>query len=198
MKLFRALVGSALVLAFVQNVAAGDVFDIDRGHSYVGFSVKHMMVAKVRGEFTDFSGKIEYDAENVENSSVSAVIKTASITTESKRRDDHLKNPDFFDVENYPEIKFESTSVKKRDDGFIAVGNLTIRDVTKQVEIPFEVLGVVETARGKRMGIEAVFTINRQDYNVKWSRAMDNGGVVVSDEVKIEINLEARGPSKEE
>lgn len=174
------------------SALAADEYKIDPTHSTVGFSVKHMMVSNVPGRFTEFTGTITFDEKDPSKSSVNATIKAASINTDNTQRDNHLRNSDFFDVEKFPEIKFVSKKIEKRGDQWVAVGDLTIKDVTKQVEIPFE-LATLNTPRGKLIGIDGSVKINRQDYNVKWSRPLQQGlGATVSDEVKITLNLEAR------
>jgi polyisoprenoid-binding protein YceI len=178
--------------AFVALLAAADTYEIDRSHSSVGFSVKHMVISSVKGSFTDFSGTIMYDEEEITNSSVSVTIKTGSINTGDDRRDGHLRSADFFDAENHPEITFVSKKVSKRADGHVVTGDLTMRGVTKEVEIPFIITGKITDPRGKtRIGVEGKLTIDRQDYGVSWSRTMDAGGLVVSDDVRIELLLEA-------
>jgi polyisoprenoid-binding protein YceI len=151
-----------------------------------------MVISSVKGSFTDFSGTIMYDEEEITNSSVSVTIKTGSINTGDDRRDGHLRSADFFDAENHPEITFVSKKVSKRADGHVVTGDLTMRGVTKEVEIPFIITGKITDPRGKtRIGVEGKLTIDRQDYGVSWSRTMDAGGLVVSDDVRIELLLEA-------
>lgn len=189
-KRFAFVFGAVALLSL--SAFAADEFNIDPSHSQVGFSVKHMMVTNVPGRFTEFSGKIVFDEKDPSKSSVNAVIKAASINTDNTRRDEHLRSADFFDAEKFPEIKFASKKIEKRGEQWVAIGDLTIKDVTKQVEIPFE-LAKLDTPRGKIIGIDGSVKINRQDYNVKWNRPLQQGlGATVSDEVKITLNLEAR------
>ncbi|UCH84265.1 MAG: polyisoprenoid-binding protein, partial [Candidatus Latescibacterota bacterium] len=156
------------------------------------FAVKHMVVSKVKGEFNEYSGTILYDEADVTKSSVDVTIKTASIDTKDQKRDDHLRNPDFFDAETYPEITFKSKQIKKSEDGFVAVGDLTMHGVTKEITIPFEITGVIDDPWGNtRMGVSAELELNRQDYGVSWSQKLDAGGLVVGDNVEIEIEIEA-------
>ena len=135
-------------------------------------------------------GVINYDPQDVTRSTVKAVIKTSTITTDNAKRDDDLKSPNFFDVTKYPEIKFESTKIEKRGDQYVAIGNLTIKDVTKQVELPFTVT-TAELGGKKRLGSDATLTINRNDYHVDWNKMPG----VVDDTVKIELNIEAGQPA---
>ncbi|MBN1482752.1 polyisoprenoid-binding protein [candidate division KSB1 bacterium] len=180
----------AVIIAFSFSLPAS-TWEIDKSHTEVGFSVKHMVVATVTGKFTQFDGEITFDPEYLEDSKIKGTVQVASINTENERRDKHLRSADFFDAENYPNITFESTGITKKEDGYVAVGNLTIRDVTKKVEIPFKVLGPVNDPWGNtRIGVEGSTTINRQDFNVKWNNTMDNGGLVVSDEVELNLRAE--------
>lgn len=183
----RRLLAFAAALAFVLPVAAQD-FKIDPNHSSANFSVKHLLVSTVRGRFASaVNGTIHYDAADPTKSSVDAVITTANITTDNETRDKHLKSADFFEVEKYPEIKFQSTKIEKRGDGYVAIGDLTIKDVTKQIELPFTVT-VADVKGKKKMGVEAsTLTINRLDYHVNYDRT----GTTVSKDVKIDLDLEA-------
>ncbi|KAA3656958.1 MAG: polyisoprenoid-binding protein [Calditrichaeota bacterium] len=170
---------------------AAENYKTDRAHSSVEFVVRHFMINKVRGEFKDFTATATYDAEDMSKWSVSATIQTASIDTENEKRDNHLRSPDFFDAENNAEITFTSKSITKNGDEYVAVGDFTMRGVTKEIQLPFTITGKITDPWGnERIGIESSLTINRQDYGVSWSKSMDNGGLVVSDEVKIELNME--------
>ena len=183
MRKFLSLVAA---LAFVLPLAAQD-FKIDPVHSSANFAVKHLLVSTVRGRFAGaVNGTIHYDAADPTKSSVNAIITTANITTDNDSRDKHLKSAAFFEVEKYPEMKFQSTRIEKRGDGYVAVGNLTIKDVTKQVELPFS-LAAAEVKGKKKLGIEASTTIDRLDYHVDF----DATGATVSKEVKIDLDLEA-------
>ncbi|MBN2366737.1 MAG: YceI family protein, partial [Calditrichaeota bacterium] len=122
---------------------------------------------------------------------VKATIKSASIDTDNQKRDEHLVSGDFLDAQNYPEITFESNNIRKTEDGFIATGMLTIRGITKEMELPFKMLGPINDPWGnKKIGIEAAMDINRFDYNVKWNNTLDTGSLVVSDNVKIKLDLQ--------
>ncbi len=176
---------------FTSAGLAQEKFEIDRSHSNIGFTVRHMLIAKVSGGFSDFSGTIVYDEKDITKSSVNVTIKTASINTQNERRDDHLRGDDFFNAATDSVITFASKSIKKRGKRYVAVGDLTIRGVTKEVELPFNILGAVKDPRGTRMGFEATLTLNRFDYGVKWDRKLDNGGLVVSNEVQVNLAVEA-------
>lgn len=171
---------------------AADTFEIDRAHSYIGFNVRHMVIATVKGNFTDFSGTIVFDSTDLSKSSINVNIKTASITTYNTRRDEHLKSPDFFDAANFPEATFISNKIEKTDKGYVAHGQLTLRGTTKDISLPFEILGILTSSDGGvRMGVDiSPFTINRQEYGLKWSKLTETGGLVAGDEVNIEIHLE--------
>jgi polyisoprenoid-binding protein YceI len=183
-----------VVLAIGGSALAADEYKIDPVHSSVRFTVKHMMVSTVPGRFGDFSGSIVYDDKDPSKSSVNVTIKAASISTDNTQRDTHLKSADFLDAEKFPDITFQSKSVAKKDNGFVAHGTLTIRGVAKDVDLPFTLNGPVAMRNVKVIGAESGLTINRMDYGVSWSRALDGGGVVVSNDVKIELNVEARTP----
>ncbi len=180
------------VVVLCGSALAADEYKIDPVHSAVAFSVKHMVVNTVHGRFNDWSGQILYDDKDLSRSSVNVVIKTASINTDNSQRDGHLKSPDFLDVQKYPEITFQSKSVEKTKDGFVAHGVLTIRGVSKNVDLPFKLNGPISVGGAGLLGAEASVTINRQDFGVSWSKSLDGGGLVVANDVKIEINVEAK------
>lgn len=175
------------------GVALGaDRYQIDPVHTVVGFSVRHLMINNVRGKFADFSGTILYDETDVTKSSVSVTIKTASINTGNPQRDADLKSSNFLEVTKYPEITFQSTRIEKRADGYVAVGMLTMRGVSKEIALPFTITGKIKDPWGKeRIGVDAGVTLNRQDWQISYSKTMDNGGLIVGNDVKIELNVEA-------
>jgi polyisoprenoid-binding protein YceI len=177
----------AALLATSSLALAADTYTIDGAHSSTNFTVKHMGISTVHGRFTDVSGTILFDDKAPEKSSVVAVIKTATISTDNVTRDKHLNTPDFFDTANFPEIKFQSTSVRSTGGKYIATGNLTIRDVTKVVEIPFSLAQGKGPKGESRLGVEATLTINRYDYHVNY----DPTGLGVSKDVNIELSVEA-------
>jgi polyisoprenoid-binding protein YceI len=182
----------SVILACASALAA-DEYKIDPRHSNVNFSVTHMTVSTVRGRFTDFDGKIVYDDKDISKSSVNVTIKVASITTDVPQRDNHLRSPDFFDAANHPDITFQSKSVEKTGKGFVAHGTLTIRGVSKDVDLPFELVGPASTPKVKLLAANASLTINRQDFGVAWNRPFNNG-FAVSNDVKIDISVEADLP----
>jgi polyisoprenoid-binding protein YceI len=181
----------ALALAVAAPAGAADTWSIDKGHSEVSFQVRHF-VTNVRGYFRDFSGSIVADAAKPENSSVEFKIAATSIDTGVADRDKHLRAPDFFDVEKFPEITFKSTSVKVAGkDSFHVTGTLTMRGVSKEITLPVTFGGTAKDPWGnERAGFESSLTLNRKDYGVNWNKALDQGGFVLADEVKVAINLE--------
>jgi len=183
MRRFLSLIA---VVALALPLAAQD-FKIDTNHSSANFAVKHFLLSTVRGRFAAaVNGTIHFDPADIAKSSVTAVITAANISTDNETRDKHLKSPDFFDVAKYPELKFQSTRVEKRGEGYVAIGNLTIKDVTKEIELPFTLAEADAKGRNK-LGIEASTKINRLDYNVSY----DTSGTTVGKEVKIDLDLEA-------
>lgn len=168
-------------------------WNIDTVHSDVNFSVKHMMVSKVAGRFNLFKGTLEIDEEHPENSWVEAEADASSINTRDERRDGHLRSADFFDVEQYPTITFKSKKVEpKGHHEYTILGDFTMHGVTKEVAFDAEYSGQVKDLYGmNRAGLTATTTINRKDFGLNWNQTLETGGVLVSDNVKIEINLAA-------
>jgi polyisoprenoid-binding protein YceI len=193
MRIRRVLSLLTVVLAVCGSALAADEYKIDPVHSTVGFAVKHMAVSTVHGRFTDFSGSILYDEKDPSKSSVDVTIKAPSINTDNNGRDNDLRSPNFLDVAKFPEISFKSKSVEKKGDGFVAHGTLTIHGVAKDVDLPFTLSGPLATPRGKVLGAEAGLSINRQDYGVVWNGKLPGGELMVSNDVKIELNVEAHG-----
>lgn len=191
----RFVVASLLALALPALASAAPVvYKVDPDHSSVGFSIRHF-VSNVQGRFKDFDGTIKYDKQNPTASSVEFTAQVASIDTDNKDRDNHLKSPDFFDAAKFPTMTFTSTSVKAKDANTLDVtGNLTIHGMTKTVTIPVAVLGTVATKGGEKAGFESNFTIDRKDYGVQWNRVLDTGGTMLGNDVKIVVSVEANTP----
>jgi polyisoprenoid-binding protein YceI len=169
---------------------APEAWTVDKGHSTATFKVRHF-TANVVGQFRDFEGAISIDRANPAKSSVEFTIQTKSIDTGSERRDNHLRSADFFDAEKFPTITFKSSSVTpKAKDVYDVTGDLTMRGVTKRVTLPVNFLGFLKHPRGEKAGFEIETTLNRKDYGINWNRALDEGGFVLSDDVKVSINLE--------
>ncbi|MGE5340197.1 MAG: YceI family protein [Candidatus Omnitrophota bacterium] len=166
-------------------------FEADNDHSFISFSVRHMMISQVKGQFKDYSVVISANPDNIVQSSVVAVIKTASIDTGIDKRDEDLRGPKYFDVAKYPEMVFKSTRIEKEGSYYIAHGTLTLHGVTKTIALPFKITGQTEFPKGKkRVGIDANYTLNRKDYGIIWDPVLDKGGTMVGDEIKVEILLE--------
>jgi len=180
----------ATTAATIPGYVAGK-WSIDPVHSEVGFSVRHMMVSKVRGRFTEFSGDI-VTAERPEDSSVNAEISLSSINTGNEQRDEHIRSADFFEVETYPTMSYRSTGVRVEDGDFLVDGNLSLKGVTKNVPLRLELNGFGPDAYGgTRAGFTATAEINRRDFNVNFNAPMQNGGAVVSDKITIHLEIEA-------
>ena len=167
-------------------------FALDASHTQVGFIARHLMVSKVRGRFTDYEGNIVV-AENPADSSVEVHIKTASVNTNDEGRDNHLRSDDFFNAERYPELVFKSTKFDFVADGSWKVtGDLTVRDVTRPVVLDVEFEGVIQDPWGnQRIGFSATGELNRDEFGVSFNAALEAGGVVVGQKIKLEIEAEA-------
>lgn len=185
---------TAFGLLFLSTALMADAatWKADAVHSSVGFDVKHLVISKVHGNFRDFDATVEFDGKDLEKGSVNMTVQVTSVDTDNKDRDDHLRSGDFFDVAEYPAMTFKSTKVHDIvGNKFKLTGDLTIRGVTKQVTFDSEFNGVVNDPWGNtKAGFSATTTINRQDFKVSWNKSLDAGGVVVSDDVTIDIELE--------
>lgn len=169
---------------------------IDRSHSVIGFSAKHFMVTTVRGSFQEFDGAIEVDGDDYKTLRADVVIKTASITTNTQQRDDHLRSADFFDSEKYPEMHFVSTGVEKTgDDRYTLRGDLTIKDVTKPVELEARVEGSFNDPYGnERTGVSLRGQVNRKDWGLTWNQVFEAGAVMVSEKINLELDMAVLRP----
>jgi polyisoprenoid-binding protein YceI len=168
-------------------------WNIDTSHSGVHFTIRHMVIAKVRGTFDRWQGSIQLDEQNPAASKVSARIEAASIDTREERRDAHLRSQDFFDVEKYPELTFESSKVEKlSEDRYRVTGALTIHGVAKEVALDVESLGAGKDPWGnERIVFQAQTSINRKDFGLTWNQALETGGVLVGEKVEISLDVEA-------
>lgn len=183
---------SILALALGFSLANATEYTIDESHTHVGFSVKHLMITNVNGEFKTYNAEIDFDAKTKTFNKLNAVIDTASIDTDNQKRDDHLKSEDFFASEKFPKMTFQMTSYKVDGDEGIATGNLTIRGITKEVKLKVEDIGTVKDFKNvNRVGFTLKGKINRMDYDLKWNKALEAGGVAVSEEVKLIVEVEA-------
>lgn len=162
-------------------------WSIDPAHSEIQFKVKHLMITNVTGSFGTFTGGAETEGDDFENASIHFSADMSTISTNSPDRDNHLKSADFFEVEKYPHMTFQSTSVKKVDgDEYELVGNLTIRDVTKPVTLRAEFSGINKDPWGQtKAGFSLHGKLNRKDFGLTWNASLETGGVLVSDEVKL-------------
>ncbi len=168
------------------------VYSLDRAHTTIEFVVRHLMITKVRGRFTNFDGRIEVAPGSDLPQAIAARIEAASIDTREEQRDAHLRSADFFDVEKYPELTFESTRIQGAPDEFTVHGNLTIHGITREVALTGTFEGrTSDPWGGTRVGYAAHTTVNRKDFGLAWNAALETGGVVVGDEVRIELNVEA-------
>jgi len=168
-------------------------YAIDPSHSRLGFVARHAMVTKVRGSFNEFDGTATIDGDNPSNSSVHVTIQVASIDTRNQQRDDHIRTNDFLDVEKYPQITFSSTSIAHvGGNDFEVTGDLTIKDVTKPIAIEFEENGSARDPFGNlRIGFEGKSVLNRKDWGLTWNAALETGGFLVSDKIKLEFDISA-------
>ncbi len=180
------------------NIAADEAtsgaYNFDKAHSFIGFRVKHMGLIEVPGYFRDFTGTVNYDAKDVSKSTVEFTAKIASVDTGVAGRNGHLQKPEFFDAEKFPDMKFKSTKIEKKGKQWMLTGDLTIRDVTKSITFPFDIAGFIAGERGTRMGFTAQTTINRRGYGVNYDTKLPNGTSSVSDEIKVDLQIEAIMP----
>ena len=183
----------AMMLATVPGLAQVSTWEVDSSHSGAHFSVRHMMIATVRGEFRKVTGTMQLDERDISKSTVEAVIDAATIDTREERRDNDLRSANFFDVAKFPSITFKSKSVTRLGEGkFKVAGDLTMHGVTKEVILDVEGLNaqVNDPRRGPKMGASATTQIKRSEFGLTWNRVVETGGVAVSDEVAIIIDLE--------
>lgn len=179
-----------VLLAFAGSaLAQATSWTVDKAHSKIGFTVDHMVVAEVDGNFRDFNGKVVTKSPDFNGADVDFVAKIASIDTDDEKRDGHLKSDDFFNAEKYPELKFNGKLVKEGAKYFLK-GDLTIRDVTKPVTLDVTYGGTVKVSGSEKAGFKVNGKINRQDYGLKWSKTTEAGGLVVSDEVELVCKVE--------
>ncbi len=188
--LTKTALASMVFWVTAHNTATAQTWNIDKNHTKISFEINHFFTP-VEGYFNDFEGSLDFNPDNPEQSSTSFTIKVNSVKTDSEKRDKHLQSADFFNAAKFPEMKFSSTRFEKTDDGYVVKGNLTIRDVTKPVEVPFKVLGRGDHPMKKGMELIAIkggLTINRNDFGVgtgSWAAT-----TVVGDEVAIKIVIE--------
>ncbi len=172
------------------NTLSG-TYTLDPSHTQLGFVARHAMVTKVRGRFSDFEGTAT-TGENLENAKITVTIKADSIDTRNEDRDNHVRGGDFFDVENHPEITFESTDIAASGDTLVVTGDLTIKGTTKPVTIDFDYMGVAEDPFGnERVGLEGSVVVNRKDWNIDFDVPLKTGGLLVSEKITLEFEISA-------
>lgn len=166
-------------------------WNLDKAHSEIEFKVKHMMITNVKGQFQDFDVTVDSESDHLENAKIDLTIQVASINTKNTQRDEHLKSADFFDVSTHPTITFHATNSKKDDDDIRLTGDLTIKGITKSITFDVEFGGVAKDPWGnQKIGYTATGKINRQDFDLTWNAALETGGLMVSDEVKFQVDLQ--------
>ncbi len=183
---------AALAVLALSSLASASTWEIDPAHSAAQFSVRHMMVSNVRGEFGKMSGWVNLDDKDLGRSTAEATIDTTTISTREPNRDKHLKSADFFDVEKYPAITFKSTSFKKvGPEKYKVAGDLTLHGVTKPIVLDVEAPDAVSKLQGtERRGATATTTLNRKDFGLVWNKPLETGGVTVGEQVVITLDLE--------
>jgi polyisoprenoid-binding protein YceI len=176
----------------MQTTTTARVYAIDPAHSQIGFAVRHLMITKIRGSFTSFTGTVTVGPSGEIPTKIEGSVDTTSVHTREEKRDAHLRSADFFDVEHFPKLSFTSTSVTGSGKEFTVAGDLTIRGVTKSVTLKGEVGGRTTDPWGNdRIGYSAIGRINRGDFGVSFNAALETGGVMVSDEVDLELDISA-------
>lgn len=173
---------------------ARTTWNVDTVHSELGFQVKHMMISKAKGAFNDFDAVVEADVDNLTDSKIELTIDAASIDTRNKDRDDHLRSGDFFDVENYPKITFVATDIQKKSDSdYDVTGDLTIRDTTKPVtaDVTFEGQSKDPMSGNTVAGFSGSAKFSRKEFGLTWNAAVETGGVLIGDEIKVNFEIEA-------
>jgi len=187
----KTIIGlTAAAFLALSHAIAADNYKIDPAHSSVGFSVRHMGVSNVKGHFDEFAGSLILDNGSIQEAT--ATIQVKSLNTGIEKRDNHLRTADFFEAAKYPEITFKGKRVEKKGDQTVLIGDFTMRGVTKELQLPVTLSGPVKDPQGNsRIGLEAKATVNRTDYGMKFNAVMEAGGLMVGDDVTIDINAEA-------
>jgi polyisoprenoid-binding protein YceI len=174
------------------SVVPTGTWSVDPAHSKIGFAVKHMGIATVRGEFTEFEGTLEI-GEELETAKAYGTVKVQSVDTNESQRDDHLRSPDFFDAQQHPELRFESTRIEALDEEeFRITGNLTIHGVTNEIVLHADVQGTdIDPWGNERVGLEITGQLSRGDYDMKFNQALGSGNMLVADKVKLALDISA-------
>ncbi|MCC7201476.1 MAG: YceI family protein [Nitrospirae bacterium] len=166
-------------------------YNVDQDHSTIEFSVAHMVISKTTGRFTGYKGFIDMDPDAAKIKAIEAVINTASVNTNNEKRDSHLKDADFFNVEKYPTMTYKMKYTRKEGDKYIVIGDLTLLGVTKEITLTGKFNGIMADPWGNtRAGFTAEGKLNRKDFGMNWNKVLDSGGLVVSDEVSIKLEME--------
>ena len=196
----RAMVKWVMLMGLVSGVSVGVVaiataemakWNLDKDHTTLGFEVVHMVVSKTKGKFTEYSGQVEMDPDKQEFKTIEAIIQTSSVTTDHQKRDDHLRSADFFDAKTFPTMTYKMKSYSKSGDHYTAVGDFTLLGVTKELTLVGTFNGVAQDPWGNtRAGFTAEGKVNRKDFGMKFSKLLDNGGLMVGDEVKLILEIE--------
>lgn len=185
------MIGLVASLFLLVSVASGESLKIDKSHSEVAFSIKHMMISNVKGNFNSYDGNIDFDIKAKKFNTLKATIFAKSIDTGIEKRDNHLRSADFFEVDKYPEITFVMTSYTANGDSGIMEGDITIHGVTKKITLGVDVNGVIKDFQGNtRAGFTFTGKLNRKDFGLTWNKALEFGGFAVGEEVKLTIELE--------
>lgn len=184
-----------MILGALTNAQTKWVFD--KSHSEIGFTVTHLLISEVDGKFNNYEGSITTNGDNLEEMNINFEVDVNSINTDNPKRDEHLRSDDFFNAEQFPKMVFKSTSMKKiKDNHYKLKGDLTIRDVTKQVELDVKYNGSVKDPWGNtKAGFKITGVLNRFDYNLKWNSLMETGGAVVGKEVELKLNVQLKKES---
>ena len=192
-KVLKKLLLSMGGLLLVAQIGAADIYTIDPAHSFIEFTVTHMMVSEAKGSFDDVAGTVEFDKDNIAVTKIDVTIQAKSINTHVEARDKHLRSPDFFDADNYQTITFKSTMLKEQDNGWVVVGDLTLHGVVKRTSFPLKIKGPITTMDGKMViGLVGNLTVDRQEFGVSWNKQMDNGGYAVGNDVDVSFSVEAK------
>jgi polyisoprenoid-binding protein YceI len=189
----KSLVYIFATFLLFSSVSSAATYEVDPSHTQVLFKVRHLGISNVTGLFSEFTGTLEFDPNAVVSSSVKAEVSVASIDTQDKKRDDHLRGEDFFNVKKSPSMRFQSKKIKDaKGDNFTVVGDLTINGVTKTIELDTEFLGAAKDPWGnERVAFEASAKINRKDFGLTWNKLLESGSLLVGEEVKIILEVEA-------
>jgi len=190
-RIFRIFFSLSLTCALFPGIALANNYTIDKGHTTIGFAVRHMVVSNVRGQFNDFEGSFVFNPKDIDLTTASVKISAASIDTNEAKRDEHLRSPDFLNIQKYPDITFELKSFMKHGDAVMAKGDITIRGVTKTIDLKGEFLGAVKDPWGnERVGFSATGEIDRREFGLTWNKVLESGGLVVDNKIKLHIDVE--------